>query len=148
MNKFKPDNTFIPNLLKGDYYSYTGKEKLSHLIYPLPTDSSLGVHATIDLGKGIRFGPSAYQVSDIDYSISETHKEFFLSSVRRYWPSIKKDELVPSYSGIRPLLINYDDFVLDKIDIDESFMVSILGYASPGLTSSLALAEKVDEIIN
>ena len=63
-------NSYQEEFVKGEYYIYQGKERLENLIYPTPSENSLGLHATIDLGKGIRFGPSAYVVDEIDYSLS------------------------------------------------------------------------------
>ena len=128
---------------KGEYYSYLGKEKLNHLIYPVFGEFSLGIHATIDLGKGIRFGPSSYDIEDLDYAISEEQRDHFFNAIRTYWPSIDIEHLEPSYSGIRPLLEGHNDFIIDPYHIEEAVFISILGYASPGLTSSLALAEKI-----
>ena len=135
--KFK--NQFI----KGEYYTYNGREKLRHLIYPTPNSYSVGLHATIDLGRGIRFGPSAYNVDNIEYSVSEKEKDNFFNKVKAYWPSLKKENLTPSYSGIRPVLEGTDDFILDFKDFKDSLLVNVLGYASPGLTSSLALSKLV-----
>ncbi len=146
-NSIYEEERYKPKYMKGDYYSYAGKEKLRHLIYPAPQEFSLGIHATIDLGSGIRFGPSAYEVNKIDYSIEETKKQLFLNSVQSYWPSIKEENLYPSYSGIRPLLEGEDDFVLQVETIENKILGNILGYASPGLTSSLALAEEVERLI-
>mgnify|MGYP003311048103 CR=1 FL=1 len=67
--------------IKGEYYSYQGKEQLGHLIYPLPTENSLGLHATLDLGKGIRFGPSAYLTNEIHYSLDKNNKDLFLKKI-------------------------------------------------------------------
>lgn len=134
-------------LVKGEYYSYSGKSKLDHLIYPLPQEDSLGVHATIDLNNQIRFGPSAYTIESIDYSISKKQKENFHNSIRSFWPSIESSELAPSYSGIRALVSGKDDFIVDKKSFGNNIFISILGYASPGLTSSLALGEYVYKTI-
>lgn len=148
VNSLKGVKEFKPKYKKGEYYSYTGKEKLNHLIYPVPGQYSLGIHATIDLGHGVRFGPSSYDVTDLNYDISLAQRDQFHSAIQRYWPNIDITELEPTYSGIRPLLDGLDDFLIDSQDYDSSFVISILGYASPGLTSSLALAEKVtDQII-
>tara|TARA_B100001142_G_scaffold220696_1_gene218878 strand:- start:82 stop:945 length:864 start_codon:yes stop_codon:yes gene_type:complete len=148
INELKGTDQYIPKYMKGEYYSYGGKQKLNHLIYPIPGEYSLGIHATIDLGHGIRFGPSSYEVTNLDYQVSFDHRESFFESIKGYWPDINIEELEPSYSGIRPLLNDIDDFLIDQINFDDSSMISILGYASPGLTSSLALAEKVaDQII-
>ncbi len=148
LNEFKGEEIYKPAYKKGEYYSYTGKEKLDHLIYPIPGKFSLGIHATIDLGNGIRFGPSSYDVNEIDYEISESQRKDFHNSIKKYWPSIKSEELVPTYSGIRPLLEGFEDFVIDELNLDENVMLSILGYSSPGLTSSLAMAEKVSNQLN
>ena len=40
-NSIYGDNTYQPKYMKGDYYSYSGKEKLKHLIYPAPQEFSL-----------------------------------------------------------------------------------------------------------
>ena len=55
-NLVNEGNTYQEEFVKGEYYIYQGKEKLENLIYPTPSENSLGLHATIDLGKGIRFG--------------------------------------------------------------------------------------------
>ena len=144
-NSLYEEEKFKLKLMKGEYYSYSGKEKLKHLIYPLPKTNSLGVHATIDLGKGIKFGPSAYEVNKVDYSISDKEKSNFYKSVTTYWPSIEMDSLSPDYSGIRAIVDGPKDFIVDTNNFDESILISILGYVSPGLTSSLALADYVEE---
>jgi len=146
-NCFQEQDKYKLRLLKGEYYSYLGKEKLNHLIYPVPERDSLGTHATIDLGKGIRFGPSAYEVTEIDYSISEAQKNHFLQSIKSYWPLIKKEYLSPGYSGIRATIEGIDDFTIEIESFDENILVSVLGYVSPGLTASLALGDFIDNSI-
>ena len=140
-------NMHKEEFVKGEYYTYKGKEKLENLIYPTPTQNSLGLHATIDLGKGIRFGPSAYVVDEIDYNFSSDKKSLFLKAVQSYWPSIKEHDLSPGYTGIRPKLKGESDFVVDSGVVSDNQYVNVLGYASPGLTSSLALAIEVSERI-
>jgi L-2-hydroxyglutarate oxidase LhgO len=139
----KYKNKFI----KGEYYNYSGKEKLKHLIYPVPSKYSVGLHATIDLGQGIRFGPSSYEVQEIEYKHSDKQKNKFYEVVKGYWPNILKDELTPSYTGIRPMLDDTDDFVIDIEKNENSLSINILGYASPGLTSSLALSKNIEKRI-
>ena len=146
INNLLEEEKFKLKLIKGDYYSYSGKERLSHLIYPVPTENSLGIHATIDLGSGIRFGPSAYEVGEVEYSIPEDQKKQFYESVRRYWPDIDKNLLSSGYSGIRAKVEQKeDDFEINFKEFDENVIVNILGYISPGLTSSLALSNYVEE---
>ncbi len=142
-NSILEEKKYQVDYIKGDYYNYKGKEKLEHLIYPLPGKDSLGIHATIDLGKGIRFGPSAYKVESEDYSINSDKKEDFYNSVISYWPKLKREDLLPDYSGIRAKIKNFDDFEIKINNIDDKIIVNILGYISPGLTSSLALGEYI-----
>ena len=65
--------------------------------------------------------------------------------MQSYWPGIKEDDLSPGYTGIRPKLKGVSDFVVDSGVIDDNQYVNVLGYASPGLTSSLALAIEVSQ---
>ncbi|MBL52085.1 MAG: FAD-dependent oxidoreductase [Candidatus Marinimicrobia bacterium] len=147
-NSFYDEKKYKLKAIKGDYYSYLGKEKLKHLIYPMPKENSLGTHATLDLGQGIRFGPSAYEVEHIDYSISVEQKDSFYLSIQNYWPQINKDDLVPDYSGIRACVEEKEDFLIDIGLFKDSYLVNILNYVSPGLTASLALAEYIHKKCN
>jgi L-2-hydroxyglutarate oxidase LhgO len=139
------DEHIIPKYFKGDYYSYYGKEKINHLIYPMPEDHGLGIHATIDLQGNIRFGPNAYEIDVIDYDINSDNKELFSESIRRYWPNVNTSSLKPSYSGIRSKLEKEDDYLIKTTQFSGSILISVLGYESPGLTASLALARYIDE---
>ena len=133
--------------IKGEYYNYSGKEKIYHLIYPVPGSLSLGLHATIDLGSGIKFGPSAVETKELNYKVDEENKMEFLRSLQKYWPTIKKKHLSPNYSGIRAKERGAEDFGIEKIDKKNKIAINIIGYISPGLTSSLALGEKIMKLV-
>ncbi len=139
---------------RGHYYSYQGKSPFSHLIYPLPNSntSGLGIHATLDLSGQVRFGPDTQYIEHIDYSFSAEHekelKSTFSESIRRYFPVLDSDRLQPSYSGIRPKLSaaneSAKDFMIQGPQTHKiSGLVNLFGIESPGLTSSLAIADKV-----
>jgi L-2-hydroxyglutarate oxidase LhgO len=146
-NSFPGDGpAFEKRYVKGDYYSYGGKEKIASLIYPVPEKDGLGVHVTIDLSGQIRFGPSAYEVKTITYAMDSSLKESFLNSIIRYWPTIDPDMVIPSYSGIRPKLVGEDDFIVAKKLVGNSIMISVLGYESPGLSASLGLADYIENL--
>ena len=59
-----------------------------------------------------------------------------------------EDNIMPSYSGIRPLIKDCDDFLIEKGMFDGNILVDILGYASPGLTSCLATANYVRKLLD
>lgn len=136
----------------GHYFSYQGKTPFKHLIYPLPSKNlqGLGIHATLDLAGQCRFGPDSAYINEIDYRFDETRKEAFVAAIRHYFPCLDGDRLQPAYTGIRPKLSKAGEAAVDfKIenakDHGVSGLIHCLGIESPGLTSSLALA---DFIIN
>ena len=133
--------------IKGEYYSYSGKEQINHLIYPVPGKLSLGLHATLDLGRGIKFGPSAVETKKLDYKVEEENKKDFIKSLQQYWPSIQENNLSPDYSGIRAKVRGAEDFNIEKVDSKNKIAINIIGYISPGLTSSLALGEKIANLV-
>ena len=108
------------HLCKGDYFSLApgAPIRLNHLVYPVHTRSGLGVHATLDLGGRIRFGPDTAYVDTIDYDVDEVKAEGFAEAVRRYLPELRTEWLSPDYAGIRPKLAGpgetFRDFVITE----------------------------------
>ena len=138
------------HLCKGDYFSYSGKNPFTHLIYPMPekNESGLGIHATIDMGSQLRFGPDAEYVDLIDYGINPNKADILAASIRRYFPAIRAEDLTPSYSGIRPKLAAFGEAAADFTiqswkEHGIEGLVQLFGMESPGLTSSLAVANHV-----
>jgi L-2-hydroxyglutarate oxidase LhgO len=140
----------IPPLImaKGNYFSCAGPRAFSRLIYPAPVDGGLGVHLTLDLGGRIRFGPDVEWIEDIDYDVSALRADGFYAAIRRYWPGLPDGALAPDYSGIRPKLTGPGqaaaDFVIDgPREHHIPGLVHLFGIESPGLTSSLSIAQVV-----
>ena len=146
---------------KGNYYKLEGqKGPFSHLIYPVPEPGGLGVHATIDLGGSTRFGPDVEWLEgvetpdDIDLSVDPKRADSFYDAIRKYWPGLQDNGLVPDYAGIRPKSAPKGssqasgDFVISgpKAHQIEGF-IDLIGIESPGLTSSMAIAEEIVQII-
>ncbi|MCZ7481499.1 NAD(P)/FAD-dependent oxidoreductase [Rhizobium rhizogenes] len=135
---------------KGSYFSLTGKSPFSRLIYPAPHTHGLGVHLTLDLAGQARFGPDVEWVETIDYAINPRRMEGFGDAIRRYWPGLPENALVPAYSGIRPKISGPDEPAMDfRIDGPETHglagLVNLFGIESPGLTASLAIAADIAE---
>ncbi len=131
---------------KGNYYALSGRSPFSRLIYPVPQPGGLGVHLTLDLAGSARFGPDVEWIEEIDYGVDPRRAEGFYAEIRRYWPGLKNGALSPAYSGIRPKPHapgeTAADFLVDGKDRHGiSGLVCLYGIESPGLTSSLALAE-------
>lgn len=135
---------------KGDYFSYSGPVRLRHLVYPLPEANTvgLGIHATLDLAGQLRFGPDTEYVNELDYSVDAEKAVRFANAVQRYLPAIRPEELQPGYAGIRPKLTAVGESAADFMVAtgngeDRDSVIHLLGIESPGLTSSLAIAELV-----
>ena len=147
-----PERLIPPRFLaKGNYFAVSGRAPFSHFIYPLPVEGGLGVHVTLDLGGRLRLGPDVHWVEDLDYAPVSGQEEvfqaeIFRAAVRRYWPGIEEREIASSYCGIRPKIAGPGAEAADfRIDGPETHgmknLVNFFGIESPGLTSSLALAE-------
>ncbi len=144
-----PDQVPRDHLAKGCYFTLPGRPPFSRLVYPAPGQSShLGVHLTLDLGGQARFGPSFEWVDTIDYRVDPAGAETFYAEVRRYWPALPDGVLQPGYAGLRPKISGPGEPAADfRIDGPARHgvagLVNLFGIESPGLTSSLAIAEAV-----
>ena len=147
-----PVETIPPAYLaKGNYFSCSARAPFSHLIYPVPEPGGLGVHLTLDMAGQARFGPDVEWVDSIDYAVDPARAERFYPAIRRYWPALPDGALMPSYSGMRPKIVPpavaVQDFMIQgpkEHGIDG--LINLFGIESPGLTSSLAIADYVGEL--
>ncbi len=206
------------------------------LVYPLPRDGGLGIHATLDLKGMTKFGPdsewllpkkydsanndvnnhhynnsnnnsapsstpsnkitvesesteevvvenpnSIYEfkstyhqpLQDEDFIVDPLRASYFYKEIRRYWPNLPDNSLIPAYSGIRPKLIgpypNYNnnitssnsssnnrdgneytttDFLIQGPDSHGiKGIYNLYGIESPGLTASLAIGDHITNMI-
>lgn len=209
-----PSSSIPPQYLaKGNYFTLATKCPFQRLIYPLPTDDGgLGVHLTLDLGGGCKFGPDVEWLGRVepevwdstqeqpasasgggsnsdtgavaaakapletthgvtaakttraapsgvpeqpqtrppvhDYSVDAARAARFYPAIRSYFPSLEEGALQPAYSGLRPKLSGPGqpaaDFIVAGIHSHGiPRFVALYGIESPGLTSSLALADMV-----
>ncbi|MDD3655032.1 MAG: NAD(P)/FAD-dependent oxidoreductase [Desulfotomaculaceae bacterium] len=141
---------------KGEYFgvSNTKSGMVSRLIYPPPLKElkGLGIHATKTLDGRLRFGPSAFYIDTLDYSVDEGHAIEFYNSINTYLPFINFADLRPDMSGIRPKIQRpgapVQDFVV-RHEAASGFegLINLIGIESPGLTASLSLARMVGDLV-
>jgi L-2-hydroxyglutarate oxidase LhgO len=143
-----PQDSIPPlHLSKGNYFGLATRSPFQRLVYPLPTCDWLGVHLTLDLAGQTRFGPDQEWVEHEDYAVDPRRSEQFYAAIRRYWPALPDDALLPAYSGIRPKLrgplqAEADFWVQGPEGHGLAGLVNLFGIESPGLTACLALAER------
>lgn len=138
-------------LAKGSYFSCGVRAPFSRLIYPVPEPGGLGVHLTLDLAGQARFGPDVEWVDHIDYAVDPARAERFYPAIRKYWPTLPDGALMPAYSGMRPKIVPpavaTQDFLIQAArDHGVRGLINLFGIESPGLTSSLAIADHVGEL--
>ncbi|MFA5104540.1 MAG: NAD(P)/FAD-dependent oxidoreductase [Candidatus Margulisiibacteriota bacterium] len=140
---------------KGDYFSIAGANgRLTQLVYPPPHDRGygLGVHATIDLAGRIRLGPDTTYVDKLGYDVDPKKSGEFYHAAKKFLPWLKEDYVVPDTSGMRPKLQGPNDGIRDFVIKEESRngfpgFVNLIGIESPGLTSCLAIANLVKQLL-
>ncbi len=140
-------------LVKGQYCSYSGKNPFTHLIYPLPEQAGLGIHATLNLQGGIKFGPDISYINEENYQPDANSPAQFYPVIQRYFPQVEQNQLNTSYVGIRPKLQAPDESFTDFLFADQSLhglpgVIHCLGIESPGLTACLAIAKHIRELLN
>ena len=145
------DKTLLPqaHYAKGNYFTLSGKAPFSRLIYPVPEKAGLGVHLTLDLGGQAKFGPDVQWVNDpADLQVDPRRGDAFYAEVRKYWPGLADGALQAGYAGMRPKInapheAAADFMIQGPAEHGVPGLVNLLGIESPGLTSSLAIADEV-----
>jgi L-2-hydroxyglutarate oxidase LhgO len=141
---------------KGSYFVVTpSKARLvSRLVYPVPLNEGLGVHAVLDWGGRLKFGPDVEYLHDkrIDYFVAEAKRSAFAASIRRILPAIQDEDITPDMSGIRAKIQKEGEPPKDFLIVHErerglEGVVNLVGMDSPGLTSSPAIARYVEELL-
>jgi L-2-hydroxyglutarate oxidase LhgO len=137
---------------RGHYFSYSGKSPFKHLIYPIPQAHGLGIHASLDVGGQLKFGPDTQYVNQLTYGVSGALIDKFYYSIQKYFPAVERNKLHSAYSGIRPKLQGERDSFRDfMIQTEKQHgvegLINLFGIDSPGLTSSLAIANYVEKVI-
>jgi L-2-hydroxyglutarate oxidase LhgO len=138
---------------KGSYFTLSGRNPFSRLIYPVPEPGGLGVHLTLDLAGRARFGPDVewLAVDDpalLDYAVDPGRADRFYQAIRAWWPRLRDGDLTPDYAGIRPKLSGPGapaaDFRIDGAAVHGvPAIINLFGIESPGLTASLAIGDFV-----
>lgn len=166
VNHILPESKRLPLFFcKGSYFAYRGPgvSNVKHLIYPCPEPglAGLGTHLTMNLANEIRFGPDVEWLKapdELDENNpgfwtkmlepnEERHDQVF-EAVRGYLPGVERNGFRPDYSGIRPKLKpdtkTPEDFSITHI---APGFINLMGIESPGLTSSLAIAAYVEQMV-
>ena len=146
--------TFTIYPCRGEYAELAParRSRVKGLVYPPPHESGagLGVHLARTTWGSVTLGPTIhYQDSKDDYEGGRLEIEAFVEPARRLLPWVELSDLQPGGSGIRAKLHGPDkkfaDFLIQR-DVVNPLVIQASGIDSPGLTSCLAVGERVADI--
>lgn len=144
---------------KGNYFSVGGesRKRIHGLVYPAPEANlaGLGIHTIVDFAGGVKLGPNVKYVEEADpydYGVDESLRDGFFASASRYLPFLRKDDIQPDMSGVRPKLSGPGQAARDFHIAHEAVrglpgFVNLAGIESPGLTASLAIGDMVVNLV-
>lgn len=113
------------------------------------------------MGGRVRFGPDVEWVDDPNnLAVNASRLELAIQEIKKYLPQLDETCLTPDYAGIRPKLAyggaarggdgqagkGFNDFIV-RLEDGYQGWVNCLGIESPGLTSSLAIGERIDQLL-
>jgi glycerol-3-phosphate dehydrogenase len=143
------DESFEVYPRKGEFLVFeqpSGEEPLGRILLPVPSKGTKGVlvFPTVD-GKVVA-GPTAVDQSDKrDWTVRAEARDEILPKAAAMWPTLRGAEQVGEYAGLRPAGrgVNY---VIGPSAACAG-LVNVAAIRSTGLTASLAIAERVAEIV-
>ncbi len=117
---------------------------------------TVGIHLTptfdlieneYQIGNIVTIGPATQRVNDReDLSENLLPPEHYFNSVKSFFPNLKLEDISLHQAGVQAKLVQQYDWVIQP---DEKFprCIQLIGIDSPGLTSCLAIADYVKEMI-
>ena len=137
---------------RGEYVELAASRRnwVNGLVYPLPHGVGLGVHLIKTTWGSVLLGPTVcYQQAKDDYESNRLPLEDFVAPAQALLPELTIADLQPGGTGIRAKLQGpndgFRDFLIARDHVNPR-VIQVSGIDSPGLTSSLAIGERVAEI--
>ncbi len=152
MNVYPAPHGILPN---GDKLEANFTE-FQRLLSEGKVTKTVGIHLTPTfdfvngeyvVGTTVTIGPAAVgKIGKEDYR--QTRPEsYYLECVRRFFPNLKLEDIRLHQAGIRAKLHGHPDFVIER-DAKHPNCINLIGIDSPGLTSSLAIAKYVGNMVD
>ncbi len=130
----------VPRPIPGIYDSF-GHLKTMAGVHITPTFAA-GADQSMGIGKTYLVGPlGRITEKKDDYAGDRKEPRAFYDEVHTFFPGLRIDDLTPDFAGIQVKLNGYDDFILER-DRMHPHLIHVIA-DSPGMTSSLAIAEYV-----
>lgn len=116
------------------------------IVLPVPSKLGKGVLISPTIYGNVMLGPTAEPLADKTATgTTEAGFEFLLDKGRTLMPTLLDEEVTASYAGLRAAA-EHNDYVIE-LDPAQRYLV-LGGIRSTGLTSSMAVAEYVRELLD
>lgn len=132
---------------KGDYIILDKKTGplLPMPVYPVPSNTYMGIHVTNTTDGNVIVGPNAEAVTDFTYyGVPQKNIDYLAQSAAKLWPCIHRQDYIRNYSGILPKWVDDKGVIQDfKIEIRDDIApraINLVGIESPGLTAAVPIA--------
>ena len=140
---------------KGDYIILDQRTGalLPMPVYPVPSNTYMGIHVTNTTDGNVIIGPNAENVTDFGYyGVPQENMDYLAKSASELWPCIQKADYIRNYSGILPKWVDENGVIQDfKIEIREEIAphaINLIGIESPGLTAAVPIGKMVVSMLN
>ena len=134
---------------KGEEYllDRNSPAKPEHVVFPVPTKHSKGVLVIPTAGGTTMIGPTADVVDEKtdDFTTAENFSRI-LKLVDPMISGINPRDVINSFSGLRPVILEQEDFYIAPSEKVANF-IQAAGIQSPGLTASPAIGEYITELL-
>lgn len=132
---------------KGDYIILDKRTGplLPMPVYPVPSNTYMGIHVTNTIDGNVTIGPNADLVDNFEYyGVLQKNMDYLAESASRIWPHINRGDYIRNYSGILPKWVDEQGTIQDfRIEIRDDLAphaINLVGIESPGLTAAVPIA--------
>ncbi|MCI7262716.1 MAG: FAD-dependent oxidoreductase, partial [Clostridiaceae bacterium] len=139
---------------KGDYIILDKRTGplLPMPVYPVPSNTYMGIHVTNTTDGNVIIGPNAEVVDNFSYyGVPQENMDYLAESASEIWPCIKKADYIRNYCGILPKWVDDNGVIQDfKIEMKEEIApcaVNLVGIESPGLTAAVPIGRYVVDMV-
>tara|TARA_Y100001970_G_scaffold250030_1_gene321263 strand:+ start:15442 stop:16593 length:1152 start_codon:yes stop_codon:yes gene_type:complete len=155
---------FKQHVNRGIYYDIVNNKinhSINNLIYPVPinqepmqgyinSSGGLGIHLTKTLDGNLKLGPDAEWLNsddEMDYINDGKKAEEFYFAGKSILPKLNFEDIAPAHIGYRSRLHTKENQYADFLIWKDKQYIHLGGIESPGLTSSLAIAKKIKNLL-
>lgn len=137
--------TIVPRRGQLIVFDKQARGLVAQILLPVPSSMGKGVLIAPTVFGNVMLGPTAENLQDkADTGSTADGIEFLLEKGRTLMPTLLDEEVTAVYAGLRAAT-EHDDYRI-HVDPDQRY-VCVGGIRSTGLTSSLAVAEHVRELL-